>query len=90
MTGSLVKNPVCSEHNMQAYNIVLYVLILSGVCCTFRKKKTDKYSWILAIYWCGALVFYIFLGGASEAVSKYIAFIDYAGCSMDRKKLYCP
>ena len=32
---------------MQAYNIVLYVLILSGVCCTFRKKKTDKYSWIL-------------------------------------------
>lgn len=24
---------------MQAYNIVLYVLILSGVCCTFRKKK---------------------------------------------------
>ena len=45
---------------MQAYNIVLYVLILSGVCCTFRKKKTDKYSWILAIYWCGALVFYIF------------------------------
>lgn len=45
---------------MQAYNIILYVLILAGVLCTLHKKETDKYSWILAIYWCGALVFYIF------------------------------
>lgn len=45
---------------MQAYNVMLYVLILAGVFCAFRKKKTDKYSWVLAIYWCGALVFYIF------------------------------
>ena len=45
---------------MQAYNIILYVLILMGVFCALHKKKSDKYSWILAIYWCGALVFYIF------------------------------
>ncbi len=45
---------------MQAYNIILYVMILAGVLCALHKKETDKYSWILAIYWCGALVFYIF------------------------------
>ncbi len=45
---------------MQAYNIILYILILAGVLCTLHKRETDKYSWILAIYWCGALVFYIF------------------------------
>ena len=45
---------------MQAYNIVLYVLILAGACCALHKKNSDKYSWILGIYWCGALVFYIF------------------------------
>lgn len=45
---------------MQAYNIILYALILAGVFSALHKKETDKYSWILAIYWCGALVFYIF------------------------------
>lgn len=45
---------------MQAYNVVLYVLVFAGALCVLRKKKSDKYLWILAIYWCGALVFYIF------------------------------
>ena len=45
---------------MQVYNVMLYVLILLGAFCALHKKKSDRYSWILAIYWCGALVFYIF------------------------------
>lgn len=45
---------------MQAYNIILYVLILMGAFCALHKKGSGKYSWILAIYWCGALVFYLF------------------------------
>lgn len=45
---------------MQAYNIVLFALILLGTVTMISKKKSNPYMWIIGIYWCGALVFYIF------------------------------
>lgn len=43
---------------MQAYNIILFGLILLG--CIVSLKKTDDYILVLFIYWGGALVFYAF------------------------------
>ena len=58
---------------MQAYNIVLFLMILLGV---LNAKKEDEISmFILSVYWGGALLFYLFWEAHPRHALSFLPFL---------------
>lgn len=67
------KKSACFRAYMQAYNIVLFFIILLGLLKARKEKMV--YMLILSVYWGGALVFYIFWEAHARHSVSFLPFL---------------
>ncbi len=63
----------CFRAYMQAYNIILFFVILRGLLITRKKSRMDML--ILSVYWGGALVFYLFWEAHARHSVSFLPFL---------------
>lgn len=63
----------CFRAYMQSFNIVLYIVIMLGL---FKARKRDSICMlVLAVYWGGALIFYIFWEAHARHSLSFLPFL---------------
>ena len=67
------KKSACFRAYMQAYNIILFLVILLGLLKA--RKKRMVYMLILSVYWGGALIFYMFWEAHARHSVSFLPFL---------------